>query len=278
MSTDESFDSHLQRAARRILQPLVRILIRNGITATVFQELARKVFVDVAYKEFEIEGKPQTLARVSVLTGLNRKEVARLHKVEETVEGDRAFRNRAETVLVGWLSDTEFQTNAGFPLDLDFSGGSPNFTDLVKKYSGDMYPRSVADELLRVGAIESVDGKLRLMGRGYVPSKDPAATVDILGLDTADLIETIDHNIQAGPNEKLLQYIIRGSNVPEEFVEEFNRYSRQVSMNAVDEITTWLVAHDKGKDYSGNDRRFEVGVGVFQINRIKRDVGSEDDQ
>ena len=93
----EKIDNHLLRAARRILRPVVRILLRNGITANVFQELARKVFVDVAYEEFGIEGKNQTLARVSVITGLNRKEVARLHKLEDVAEGDRAWWNRAGT-------------------------------------------------------------------------------------------------------------------------------------------------------------------------------------
>ena len=69
----EEVNKHLLRAIRRILRPIARILLRNGVTANVFQEMSRKVFVDVAFEEFSISGKPQTLARVSVITGLNRK-------------------------------------------------------------------------------------------------------------------------------------------------------------------------------------------------------------
>ena len=87
--TPKTFEEHLFRAARRILHPLVRILLRNGITAPVFQELARKVFVDVARDEFPPEGKSQTLANISVITGLNRKEVARLAKEDEFGDGDK---------------------------------------------------------------------------------------------------------------------------------------------------------------------------------------------
>ena len=272
----EALENHLLRAARRILRPVVRILLRNGITATAFQELARKVFVDVAFEEFGIDGKPQTLARVSVITGLNRKEVSRLHKLDSVTEADRAWWNRAGTVLAGWMTDEYFQTKAGYPIDLPFSGASPNFTELVKKYSGDMYPRSVADELLRLGAVETVDDRLRMSNRGYAPDMDPTAMVDILGMDTSEFIETIDHNIQAPPQDKLLQVKVLANNLPEKHLAAFNQYSKRVSMSALDEIVHWLNEHDSGKDQSGDDARFAVGVGMFQINRQVRAGQSEE--
>ena len=277
----EPIESHLLKAARRILRPLVRILLRNGITAVAFQELARKVFVDVAYEEFQIEGKAQTMARVSVITGLNRKEVARLFKLESISEADRSWWNRAGTVLAAWLTDPDFQSSAGFPLDLSFSGKSPNFSDLVKKYSGDMYPRAVADELLRTGAIEEIDGKLRMSNRGYSPDADPAAMVDILGMDTAELIETIDHNIQNKPENKLLQAKVLADNLPEQHLNAFNEYSKRVSMNAFDDIIRWLNEHDAGKDKGGRDARYAAGIGIFQIiretrpNRAPKNKGDE---
>jgi hypothetical protein len=266
----ESLDSHLLRATRRILRPVVRILLRNGITAAAFEELARKVFVDVAHEEFGIPGKPQTLARVSVITGLNRKEVGRLHKMDAITDDDRSWWNRAGTVLAGWMTDEQFHSHAGFPLDLPFSGPSPNFVDLVKKYSGDMYPRPVADELLRLGAIEEVDGKLRMSSRGYAPNSDPAAMIDILGMDTAEFVETIDHNIQADTDQKLLQAKVLANNLPEKHLSAFNAFSKRVCMNALNEIAHWLNAHDAGKDQSGTDARFSAGVGMFQINRLSR--------
>ena len=266
----EPIEGHLLNATRRILRPLVRILLRNGITAAAFQELARKVFVDVAHDEFQIEGKPQTMARISVITGLNRKEVARLYKMESITDADKIWWNRAGTVLAAWLTDAEFQSGAGFPLDLPFTGPSPNFTDLVKKYSGDMYPRSVADELLRMGAIEEIEGKLRMSNRGYAPDADPAAMVDILGMDTAELIETIDHNLQNDPEDKLLQAKVLADNLPAEHLDAFNEYSKRISMNTFDDMIRWLNEHDAGKDRGGSDARYAAGIGIFQISRLVR--------
>ena len=76
----------LLNAAARVLKPVVRILLRNGVPSDELTELVRKVYVDVATQEFKLEGRRQTLSRISVLTGLNRKEVSRLTKVLEADE------------------------------------------------------------------------------------------------------------------------------------------------------------------------------------------------
>lgn len=275
MADPAAVEQSLLRAARRVLRPLVRVLLRNGITARTFEELVRKVFVDVAHDEFGIEGKPQTLARISVITGLNRKEVARLRKLPPVDESDRAFFNRAGTVFAAWRTDEAFHDAKGDPLDLPFAGPAPSFTELVKKHSGDMYPRAIADELLRLGAIQEIDGKLRMTSRGYVPVADQARMLDILGVDTAELIETIDHNLQASGDDRRLQLKVIANNLPESAFAEFDRYSKRIARNAVEEIARWLGERDLGKDDSGSDRRLAVGVGVYQIVHTSREGASQ---
>ncbi len=263
----ESLEQKLLRAARRILRPLVRVMLRNGISANVFQEIARKEFVDVAFDEFPIEPGKQTLANVSVVTGLNRKEVSRLSKLARVDNADKSNWTRCGKVIDGWLTDSDFMSDAGYPLDLAFSGDSPSFSELVRRYSGDMYPTPVRDELLRVGAIVEVDNKLRMSTRGYEPGNDEGALVDIFGTDAAELMETIDYNIRTD-SDPLLQYKVLADNLPEAHLEAFNEYSKRVSRNAIDEIRRWLVAHDAGSDRSDGTRRYVAGVGVYQVNRV----------
>ena len=256
------------QAARRILRPLVRILLRNGIPSNALTELVRQTYVDVADEEFTIEGKRQTIARIAVVTGLNRKEVSRLRGDAGIDDADEAWRNRAGHVLASWLRDSDFLDRKGDPLDLPLAGESPSFGDLVRKHSGDMYPRSVADELLRLGAIEEVDGKLRMTNRGYVPGADPERIVEILGIDTSELIETVDHNLQADSDaERLLQLKVLSDNVPAEHLAEFNRFSTRLSRTVLEELARWLSERDKGRDWSGDDERVQLGLGIFQINR-----------
>ena len=278
--SEESFsvEDRLLRAARRILRPLVRILLRNGISVQVAQEMVRKTYVDVAYDEFKPDGRDQTLANVSVVTGLNRKEVARLRKLADVGDEDKKNWTRAGKVLDGWLTDPEFQSEAGFPLDLPFSGERPNFSELVRRYSGDMYPRPLRDELLRVGALIEVRGRLRMSKRGYVPATDEGSKIDIFGVDTAELIETIDHNLSDDGSSPLLQYKVLADNLPEQHLDAFNEYSKRISLNAIDDIRRWLVEHDGGSEVRNDTPSYFAGVGVFQINRQRNlhNTGSEE--
>ncbi len=272
----KSLQDKLLRAARRVLRPLVRLMLRNGISALVFQELARKEFVDVAYQEFPPEKGRQTLANVSVLTALNRKEVARLFKLEDVIDDDKANWTRCGKVLDGWLTDKEFQSEAGFPLDLPFAGPGPSFTKLAKKYSGDMYPTPLLAELLRVGAVEEIDDEIRMSKRGYVPGRDQGALVDIFGIDTAEIMETIDHNIR-GDSDPLLQYKVLADNLPEAHLQAFNEFSKRVSLNAIDEIRRWLIEHDGGSQPDQDETSYFAGVGVYQINRVRSNKKVGDD-
>ncbi|MGE0624465.1 MAG: DUF6502 family protein [Pseudomonadales bacterium] len=263
-----SIESKLLDAARRILHPLVRILLRNGIPSDALTELVRKTYVDVAEQEFALHGRRQTTARISVITGLNRKEVARLRGTPALTNDDQRRWNRAATVLGAWLRDEAYQDRKGDPLDLPFEAeGDVSFSALCKRYSGDMQPRAIADELLRVGAVEEVSGRLRMTTRGYVPSGDPESVAEILGIDTAEFIRTVDHNMQADPEDRLFQLKVLSDNVPAEYVDEFNAYSRRLSRPVLEELNRWLAARDLKRDWSGDDDRFVLGLGIYQINR-----------
>ncbi len=262
-----SVEQTLLNAIRRVLYPLVRMALRNGVPSDAVTELVRQTYVDVAEAEFTLEGKRQTNARISVITGLNRKEVARLRGKDPLTREDEARWNRAATVLAAWLRDEDFLDRKGDPVDLPFDEASPSFVQLVRRYSGDMQPWAVADELLRVDAVEEVDGKLRMTARGYVPSSEAAGNFEIIGLDTAELLETMDHNVLAEPDDKLLQLKVLANNMPAEHVAQFNAHSRRLARAVLEDLARWLGERDLGKDRSGDDQRFALGLGVFQINR-----------
>ena len=106
-------------AILRILRPLVRILLRNSIPYRTFADLARWVYVDVALSEFGIEGRKQTDSRVSIITGLSRKEVGRLKNSVRDSDEEALYRyNRAARVIAGWVKDGRFLDTNGAPQPL----------------------------------------------------------------------------------------------------------------------------------------------------------------
>ena len=255
----------LLQAIARILRPLVRIALRNGVPSDAVTELVRKVYVDVAANEFRLEGRRRTLSRISVITGLNRKEVSRLMKlIEDNDDHMEVRRNRAAHVLSAWLRDEDFHDRKGDPLDLPFTG-DVSFSELVKRHSGDMKPRAIADELLAADALETVDGKLRMTARGYVPGHDPEELLRILGIDPAELIDTIDHNLTAADQEHLYQRKVKYDNIPAEYRHEFLRLSARKAQTLLEELDRWLAARDRGRRRSKNKKPVSIGLGTYHI-------------
>jgi hypothetical protein len=190
----------LSAAIIRILRPLIRILLRNGISYGTFADLAKWVFVEVAMKEFAIEGRKQSVARVSVITGLNRKEVKRVAGMPNPDDRSTAERyHRAARVVAGWRRDADYTNAEGEPAVLPISGDGSTFQSLVRRYSGDMPHRSVLDELVRAGLVTLVQGdRIQLLTRAYLPRGDDSMKIHILGADVGYLISTIGHNLQPG--------------------------------------------------------------------------------
>jgi hypothetical protein len=201
---------------------------------------------------------------VSVLTGLNRKEVSKLaQEIATESPPTEGRRNRAAQVLSAWLRDPDFCDRKGDPLDLPFTG-KVSFTELAKRHSGDMKPRALADELLAADALEDVDGKLRLTARGYIPGGDPDELLSILGTDAAELIQTIDHNIRETPERRIYQAKVKYDNVPAEHVEEFLSYSGRRVQALLEELDRWLADRDRGRRRAGrNQRRVALGLSAF---------------
>ena len=161
----------LSAAILKLLRPLVRLLLRNGLTYGDFADLSKWVFMDVASKEFGIPGRKQTVSRVSVITGLTRKEVSRLQKIDTPDDSAIAHQyNRAARVTSGWIRDKQYHDKKGLPANLSFDTGKHNFTDLVKHHSGDVPPRAILDELIRVGTVALDEkGKVCLMTDALSP-------------------------------------------------------------------------------------------------------------
>jgi hypothetical protein len=257
----------LHAAVLRLLRPLVRLLLHHSVPYETFADLARWVYVDVAEKEFTLEGKKQTTSRISVITGLNRKEVARLQAmtVEDNAGAIASF-NRAEKVVTAWLHEypkADSPTRAA-PLPLE---GEHSFASLVKRYSGDMPARAVLDELLRVGVVQkSQDGKVELLSTGtIVPDAENRQTLlTVLGEDTSDFLSTITHNVMTIHGGKLFQRRAWSDNVPIEAIAIAHKFAEKNGQMALESFANQLAPFDR--DVTPNTQgtgRARVVLGIY---------------
>src|SRR5882672_10088519 len=104
MQPTPSLQNTLARAVARVLRPLARLMLRHAMPFAAFEELAKKVYVEVALSEFAIPGKKPSISRASILTGLTRKDVQRLlNSNDDPGELPEGRYNRAARVLTGWI-------------------------------------------------------------------------------------------------------------------------------------------------------------------------------
>lgn len=268
MGEDGRLNEPLRYAVLRILHALARVLLRHGVPLAAFVELAKSAYVDVAFRNFAIPGRKMTVSRAALLTGLTRKEVQRLVDSPEAMDsGFSSPNNRAARVVAGWVRDAEFHGADGQPKLLAVDNGPASFTALVRRYSGDVPPRAVLDELIRVGTAErEEDGRIRLLSRAYVPRVSDAGKVAILGADVSYLINTIDHNLQEGNGPPRFQRKVMYDNLPIEAIDEFRALAARQSQELIEMLDVWLARHDRDVNPSVRGTgRMRAGVGVFEF-------------
>lgn len=254
-------------AILRLMRPLVRVLLRNGVSFHGFADLAKRVYVEVATQEdLTIPGRKPTVSRVAVLTGLTRKEVQRISALPGTPDPEAGERyNRAARVVSGWVRDPDFTDADGEPLALTPDEGARSFAELVRRYSGDVPPRAVLDELLRVGTVErGEDGRIRLFARSYIPRTSDADKFAILGTDVSDLIATIDHNMRQGAADPRFQRKVMYDNLPAEVIPKFRKLGAARAQALLEQLDKWLSQHDRDVQQTvDGSGRMRAGIGIY---------------
>ncbi len=265
----ESIKLTLLRAYQVLLGPLIRILLRQGISYAEFSEIAKAVYVEVALKDFKVAGRKATRTRVAVMTGLTRKEVKRVidEAVKDRYEPKSKF-SRLGRVLVGWHTDTDFTGPYGLPLELQYETNNPGeltFAELVKRHSGDMSPRSILDELVRVGAVRETDaGWYRVLRREYITDAQGRDTFERTGFIVRNFVNTVDFNMtKSAPGKgRFERHVFPADGVRAEDMPRFDAFLRERCQTLLEELDNWLAklpVPDNGK----GEEVIHTGVGVY---------------
>lgn len=263
---NETHQKPLVAAVLKLLRPLARILLRNGVSFSTFSDLAKWIYVDVATREFGIEGRKQSTSRVSVITGLSRREVMRVRKLPRPdVTASTERHNRAARVIAAWRRESDFLDAEGNPALLPMEGRGATFSELVKRFSGNVPPRAILDELIHVGAVERrKDGKIALITRAYIPRNIDAHKLNILGTDVRHLVSTIDHNLKPETTEPLFQRKVSYDNLPDDVLPAFRKLFTKRAQAMLESADRWLAQRDRDVTPTVKGRGSNrAGFGIF---------------
>jgi hypothetical protein len=256
------------RAFRLVLRPVVRILLRGGVTWKEASEACKAAFVEVATEDFGLHGRPTSISRVAIITGLGRREASRVRSLLESEHPLELGRmNAATRVLTGWHLDAEFLGPSGAPRELPFQGETGSFTALARRYGGDIAVITMLHELHRVGAIEEqADGSLKVLKRYYMPVVMDAAATLQAGSMLNDLGNAAHYNL-ARPPEAPSRFLGRATNprIRVTDVPGFRQFLETEGQEFLERADAWLEKHEVPAGSTRTQRLVRLGVGLFQV-------------
>jgi len=256
-------------ACRHFMRPIVGFLIRNGVTWDEFSEIAKDTYVEIAREEYGIQGRPTNNARVAVITGLSRREVARVR--DRILDGEenpsQRKGNRISQILTAWHIDEEFMDQHGQPKDLPATGPSGSLSSLLKRYAGDLPHGAIKKELLQLGLIKEMEsGHLKVLKRDYVYTRLDPDIVRQMSVALHDHASTLDHNLNsARKTPARFERLADNAHISARSAKTFMKLVEDRGMDFLNEMDTWLSRHEVDESKNTSSREVRLGVGIYLI-------------
>lgn len=256
-------DPMLLRAVAYLLRPLVRLLIANGIPYPTLGELLKRTYLRAAREDFPLGDKRLTDSRVSLLTGLHRKDVKRLREEpEEALETPRMVTWCSRLVAL-WLAQPEYCTADGEPSPLprlSSQGAEHSFEALAARVTRDISARGILDELVRnhVARVDE-DDLVHLAVKAFVPREDSRKKLHYFANNLHDHMAAATHNM-LNLKPPLMERSVDVTGLTDESIRALEQLAEQHGMKALvalNEAAQSLLAKQKVKTAAG---RIRLGI------------------
>lgn len=261
------FRQHLMYAFRRVLRPLIRILVRAGVRYDEFNELVRGVYVEAAALDgLGVHGAKPSRARISIATGIPRSDVDRFVDSDGALPFiPQSFTNTLAKVLNTWHTDPQFLAPYGIPLELERRGDKGRtFNELVHVVDPSADANEVFHELARLGAvIHSGETHVRVMSRAMIATEAwSPAQLELFGKSLTRLADTLQFNIDPRNAAKRLErQVMADKGLPAELIPEFQAHVRERVQDLLIELDNWITPHTEKPGPKTN----VVGLSVFEF-------------
>lgn len=256
----------LTAAVKRLLRPLVKLLLNYSVQYPALTHLLKQTYVEVA-TEMPVEGKTQTDSRVSLLTGIHRLDVKRLrNEIVNGNEGPPMSVSIGAQIVARWTAHTEYLDNKGRPLPLHrlaSAGGLMSFEALVRSVSKDIRPRVVLDEWLRLGVaqIDNFD-RVNLVTDAFAPSHGLDEKLFYLGKNVQDHLDACTHNLTHPDAPPLLERSVYYDHLSKDSTLVLSAYARQLSSQVMQAFSQKAMELQE-RDHQDANARYRVAYGQY---------------
>jgi hypothetical protein len=259
--------SPLPRAIEVLLEPIARMLVRQGIGGNSAVEIIKRAYVAATINVLKEREQPITAARLRIFTGFPEREVERLRgQLESGPPVEPSTLDQVTRLLTTWHLDDRYSLQfGGTPRELKISGARDEYTfaTLAKECAPTLDPTELLKELADLGSVQlSEDSKrVRPLARAYLPEPLSRAATERLGRMVRNFTETLDCNFQTvdAESRRVDRHVSADFAITPEAENEFRLKARKEGQALLESLDSWL---QQQKPTEENGKR--VGVVVFQ--------------
>ncbi|MBR0678962.1 hypothetical protein GXW74_00535 [Roseomonas eburnea] len=258
----------LLAALARLLRPLVQLQIRSGVTFPVFADLLRALYVEVARDDLLTDPRSRTDSRISLMTGIHRKELRRQRSPGAEQEPPVVTLN--SQLLALWLGSPDYTDAAGRPLALPRSGPAPSFDSLVAAVTRDLRPRAVLDDWIAQGMVTSdAEGRVVLKAEAYLPREGSEAQLFYFARNLHDHVAAAAANVAAAGPPPFLDRSVHYDRLGPEAAAALEALAREAAQRLLVEVNrqALAIAEEDEKaaavDPARPTRRVNLGVYLY---------------
>ncbi len=253
-------------AVRKVLYPLVRLLLNFRIAFPQLAEILKSIYVEVAHNEFKLPNKKQTDTRLSLLTGIHRKDIKRLRNQAPTDKKTPESVDISTRIIARWLAEKRYLDKNKKPLKLPLQAdkNKPSFQTLVQDVcKQDIRPRVVLDEWLNL-EIVSIDKnkQLTLNTEAIIPNKGFDEKAFFLGHNISDHFTAATENL-LGKQPPFFERCVYYDGLSAASIEELQKIATEKGMEmllAINERAMTLKVQDTAK---ADDNNHRINIGLY---------------
>jgi len=264
-SGDGAHEQPLVEALAAVLRPLARLAVARGLPFAQAREALERAFVEAALDAQPKGAAARQVSRIATATGINRREVTRL-LAEETARAPRRTRSLAAEVFAHWSTARAFRDRRGAPRVLPRQGSGASFEALARAITTDVHPRSLLDELLRLGLAthDSTSDTVALVRDAFVPRGDAARMLGFLADNVGDHLAGAVDNV-LGDGSRHFEQAVFADDLSAHSMQEVRRLvgaQWQALTRALVPALEALIEDDRGAGRAP-DRRLRIGLYAY---------------
>ena len=267
--SDSPLRSALLSAIHRVLSPIVRVMLAHEITLPMAIELLKRVFVEVAERDFRLDNKASTDSRISLITGVHRKDVKRLRELPDVEANLPPKISLSAQVVATWITGAQWLDENGQPRPLPRlarGAGEASFEALVASISQDIRPRSVLDEWLRLGVVMINEAdQVVLLSNAFVPKEGVEEKLAYYGHNLGDHAAAAADNVLTSTSP-WFERSVHHNSLTEAQVEKLRVRAAKLGMQTLTQLHTLAAQPVDSNEQSptspdnGPKKRFTCGV------------------